>query len=73
MPNINTSVDDMLLKYDRRFDFATGSSKPFPLTTDPVETDLNIYDVSEENKAHSTITREAGSKLNPNCEPFVPT
>ncbi|KAL8205625.1 hypothetical protein R6Q57_009176 [Mikania cordata] len=23
--------------------------------------------------AHSTITKEAGSKLNPNCEPFVPT
>ncbi|KAL8229789.1 hypothetical protein R6Q57_014689 [Mikania cordata] len=27
----------------------------------------------KEYKGHSTITKEAGSKLNPNCEPFVPT
>ncbi|KAL8257368.1 hypothetical protein R6Q59_029409 [Mikania micrantha] len=27
---------------------------------------------NEEYKGHSTITKEAGSKLNPNCEPFVP-
>ncbi|KAL8200378.1 hypothetical protein R6Q57_011717 [Mikania cordata] len=26
-----------------------------------------------EYKGHSTITKEEGSKLNPNCEPFVPT
>ncbi|KAL8224230.1 hypothetical protein R6Q57_019705 [Mikania cordata] len=25
------------------------------------------------NRAHSTITKEAGSKLIPNCEPYVPT
>ncbi|KAL8217965.1 hypothetical protein R6Q57_021338 [Mikania cordata] len=25
------------------------------------------------NRAQSTITKEAGSKLNPNCEPYVPT
>ncbi|KAL8214152.1 hypothetical protein R6Q57_003601 [Mikania cordata] len=47
MPNINTSVDDMLLKSNRRFDFTTGSSKPIPLTTDPIETSPNISDVSE--------------------------
>ncbi|KAL8202160.1 hypothetical protein R6Q57_011307 [Mikania cordata] len=41
MPNINTSVDDLLLKSDRRFDFTTGSNKPVPLTTDPVVADLN--------------------------------
>ncbi|KAL8204570.1 hypothetical protein R6Q57_010193 [Mikania cordata] len=151
MPNINTSVDDLLMKSDQRFDFTTGSNKPVPLTADPVETDPNISDDSgvcadslndtglrrknkersagrstecstssrkshfipktdfvgrfdeikikpnemfknfnstfvknddilesvfslkQVNKAHSTITKEAGSKLNPNCEPFVPT
>ncbi|KAL8209209.1 hypothetical protein R6Q57_008621 [Mikania cordata] len=25
------------------------------------------------NRAHSMITKEAGSRLNPNCEPYVPT
>ncbi|KAL8216065.1 hypothetical protein R6Q57_022902 [Mikania cordata] len=25
------------------------------------------------NQTHSTVTPEAGSKLNPNCEPYVPT
>ncbi|KAL8218004.1 hypothetical protein R6Q57_021377 [Mikania cordata] len=45
MPNINTSVDDLFLKSDRRFDFTNGSSKPVPLTTDPIETSPNIsYD-----------------------------
>ncbi|KAL8225877.1 hypothetical protein R6Q57_018434 [Mikania cordata] len=91
MPNINTSVDDLLMKSDRRCDFATGSSKPVPLTAGPVETDPNIsndYEVCRDslndpesissslhqvNRAHSTITKEAGSKLNPNCEPIFPT
>ncbi|KAL8244166.1 hypothetical protein R6Q59_010424 [Mikania micrantha] len=47
MPNINTSLDDLLLKSDRRFDFTTGSSKSVPLTADPVETGPNISDDSE--------------------------
>ncbi|KAL8217926.1 hypothetical protein R6Q57_021299, partial [Mikania cordata] len=96
-------------------DCKTGSSKPVPLTADPVKTDPNISDNSDvcvdslndrglrgkneersagrntecstsfrtppfipktefvEYKGRSTITKEAGSKLNPNCEPFVPT
>ncbi|KAL8217988.1 hypothetical protein R6Q57_021361, partial [Mikania cordata] len=145
-------VFTVLLKSDRRYDFATGSSKPVPLTANPVETDLNISDDSEAcadslndtglrgkneersvgrsidcstsfrtssfipktdfvgryyeikikpneifknfnstfgkndviletissslhqvNRALFTITKKAGSKLNPNCEPFVPT
>ncbi|KAL8226055.1 hypothetical protein R6Q57_018612 [Mikania cordata] len=89
------------MKSDRRFHFATGSTKPVPLTTYPVETKPNISDDSEpnemfknfnstfvkndvitesissslqqENRDHSTITKEAGLKLNPNCEPLVPT
>ncbi|KAL8231514.1 hypothetical protein R6Q57_001292 [Mikania cordata] len=48
MPNINTSVDDLLLKSDQRFDFTTCFSKPVPLTTDPVEIGHNISDDSEE-------------------------
>ncbi|KAL8229308.1 hypothetical protein R6Q57_014208 [Mikania cordata] len=90
MPNINTSVDDLLLKSDRRCDFTNGSSKQVPLTADPIETGPNISDDSEvcadslndtesissslhqEYRGHSTTTKEAGSKLNPNCEPFVP-
>ncbi|KAL8229696.1 hypothetical protein R6Q57_014596 [Mikania cordata] len=28
MSNINTSVDELLLKLDRRFEFTTGSNKP---------------------------------------------
>ncbi|KAL8226053.1 hypothetical protein R6Q57_018610 [Mikania cordata] len=47
MPNINTFVDDLLIKSDRRCDFTTGSNIPIPLTTDPVETDPNISDDSE--------------------------
>ncbi|KAL8242239.1 hypothetical protein R6Q59_012541 [Mikania micrantha] len=35
------------LKSDRRFDFTTGSSKPFSLTTDLIETSPNISDDSE--------------------------
>ncbi|KAL8209431.1 hypothetical protein R6Q57_006163 [Mikania cordata] len=47
MPNINTSVDDLLLKSDRRCDFTTGSNKPVPFTTDHVATDRNVSDDSE--------------------------
>ncbi|KAL8226753.1 hypothetical protein R6Q57_016585 [Mikania cordata] len=47
MPNINTSVDDLLLKSYRRRDCITGSSKPVPLTADPVETSPNIPDDSQ--------------------------
>ncbi|KAL8197956.1 hypothetical protein R6Q57_030040, partial [Mikania cordata] len=33
-----------------------------------------IYTINaKENRVHSTITKEAGSKLNPISEPFVPT
>ncbi|KAL8199677.1 hypothetical protein R6Q57_013245 [Mikania cordata] len=150
MPKINTSVDDLLLNSDRRFDFSTDFDKPVSLTADPIETSPNISDdfkiyadsliktgVTEKNeersagrstdfstsfgtssfisktdfvgkvdkskitanemsknfkltfvkknviletvssrlhhehKGHSTVTEEAGSKLNPNCEPFM--
>ncbi|KAL8217928.1 hypothetical protein R6Q57_021301 [Mikania cordata] len=47
MPNINTYVVDLLFKSDRRFDFATGSSKPVPLITDPIEINPNISDDSK--------------------------
>ncbi|KAL8214195.1 hypothetical protein R6Q57_003644 [Mikania cordata] len=47
MPNTNTSVDNLLMKSDRRCDFTTGSNKPIPLTADPVVTDPNISDDSE--------------------------
>ncbi|KAL8226054.1 hypothetical protein R6Q57_018611 [Mikania cordata] len=47
MPNINTFVDDLPIKSDRRCDFTTSSNIPIPLTTDPVETDPNISDDSE--------------------------
>ncbi|KAL8228442.1 hypothetical protein R6Q57_016026 [Mikania cordata] len=149
VPNINTSVDELLLKSHRRCDFTIGSCKPVSLTADSVETDINISDdfevcadslndtglmgeneeisagrstecstslrtspfipkndfvgkfdeikikhnemfknfnstfvkndvilesiyssLHQANMAHSTITKEAGSKLNPNCEPF---
>ncbi|KAL8214138.1 hypothetical protein R6Q57_003587 [Mikania cordata] len=152
MPNINTSVDDLLLKSDRRCDFSTGTNKLVSLTADAIETSPNISDDSEmcadslnktgvrgkieersarrgtycstsfgtssfisntdfvgkvdefkiktnemsknfkstfvkknviletissclhhEYKGHSTVTKEACSKLNPYCEPFVPT
>ncbi|KAL8249381.1 hypothetical protein R6Q59_006249 [Mikania micrantha] len=63
----------MLLKLDRMFEFTTGSNKPVPLRADPVMTDLNDSDSYEVNQAHSTVTPEAGSKLNPNCELYVPT
>ncbi|KAL8228481.1 hypothetical protein R6Q57_016065 [Mikania cordata] len=110
MPNINTSVDILLMKTDRRFDFTTGSNKPIPLTADPVVTDPNISDDSEvcadslsdtgkfetiklkQNEmfknfnstfakndddvlksVSSPLKQRRGSKLNPKCEPFVPT
>ncbi|KAL8213960.1 hypothetical protein R6Q57_003409 [Mikania cordata] len=47
MPKINTSVDDLLLKFDRRFDFSTGFDKPVSLTADPIETSPNISDDSK--------------------------
>ncbi|KAL8224108.1 hypothetical protein R6Q57_019583 [Mikania cordata] len=47
MPNIITCVDDLLLKSDRRCDFATGSNKPVPLTADPIVIDLNDSNSSE--------------------------
>ncbi|KAL8224194.1 hypothetical protein R6Q57_019669 [Mikania cordata] len=47
MPNINTFVDHLLLKSNRRCDFNTGSDKPVSLTIDPIETGPNISDDSE--------------------------
>ncbi|KAL8224053.1 hypothetical protein R6Q57_019528 [Mikania cordata] len=47
MPKINTSVDDLLLKSDRRHEFTTGSNKPVSLTVDPILSDLNHSDDSE--------------------------
>ncbi|KAL8231997.1 hypothetical protein R6Q57_001775 [Mikania cordata] len=125
MPNINISVDDMLMKSDRRCDFTTDSLndtgptekneersdgkstecsssfrkssfipkidfagrfneikiKPNEMFKNFNSTFAKNVDVLESvsssvkqvNRAHSTITKEAGSKLNPNCEPFVPT
>ncbi|KAD3640176.1 hypothetical protein E3N88_29399 [Mikania micrantha] len=85
MPKINKSVDDLLLKSDRMCEFTIGSDKPVSLTVDPILSDLNrsndsevcVEDLSVSSrkkvtKAHSTITKETGSKLNPNCEPYVP-
>ncbi|KAL8228445.1 hypothetical protein R6Q57_016029, partial [Mikania cordata] len=84
MPKVNMFVDDLLLKSDRRYEFTTDSDKPISLTVDPILSDLNRSDDSEVcaedlivsekvTKAHSTITRETGSKLNSTCEPYVPT
>ncbi|KAL8229790.1 hypothetical protein R6Q57_014690 [Mikania cordata] len=72
----------MLLKSDQRFNFTTGSSKPVPLTEDPVETSPNIWDNSEVCADSLNDRGVQGSfhnhqrgrfKLDPNCEPFVLT
>ncbi|KAL8228375.1 hypothetical protein R6Q57_015959 [Mikania cordata] len=68
MPNINTSVHDLLLKSDRRFDFTVGSNKPMHLTADPVVTYL---DDSNSSKVCAESVSVSGSKLNPNSEPYV--
>ncbi|KAL8209149.1 hypothetical protein R6Q57_008561 [Mikania cordata] len=47
MPKINKSVDDLLLKSDRKFELTTGSNKPVSLTTDPVLTNLDGSDNPE--------------------------
>ncbi|KAL8226040.1 hypothetical protein R6Q57_018597, partial [Mikania cordata] len=47
MPKINKSVDELLLKSDRRFEFTNGSSKLASLTADHVLTDLNSSDNPE--------------------------
>ncbi|KAL8225951.1 hypothetical protein R6Q57_018508 [Mikania cordata] len=66
MPKINTSVDGLILHSDHAFDFLT---KPISLTVDP----MIVSDDSKVNMANSMIIKEMGSKLTPNCEPFVPT
>ncbi|KAL8214043.1 hypothetical protein R6Q57_003492 [Mikania cordata] len=47
MPKINKFVDYLLLKSNRRCEFTAGSSKPVPLTANPVLTDLNNSDSFE--------------------------
>ncbi|KAL8211270.1 hypothetical protein R6Q57_005707 [Mikania cordata] len=37
------------------------------------QNDIDSSPLKQVNRAHSTITKEASSKLNPNCEPYVPT
>ncbi|KAL8218055.1 hypothetical protein R6Q57_021428 [Mikania cordata] len=44
MPKINKSVDDLLLKSDRSYEFTTSSNKPVSLTLDPILSDLNHSD-----------------------------
>ncbi|KAL8217987.1 hypothetical protein R6Q57_021360 [Mikania cordata] len=57
MPNINTSVDDLLMSTNDDDDVLESVSSS----------------LKRVNRAHSTINKEADSKLKPNCEPFVPT
>ncbi|KAL8202047.1 hypothetical protein R6Q57_011194 [Mikania cordata] len=66
IPRINTYVDDLVLQSDHAFEFPTESVS---LTVDQ----MFVSDDSYVNMAHSTITKEVGSKLNPNFEPYVPT
>ncbi|KAL8200117.1 hypothetical protein R6Q57_011456, partial [Mikania cordata] len=50
--------------------------KCFKTTFVKIDDDVLEYDSSplkHVNSAHSTITKEADSKLYPNCEPYVPT
>ncbi|KAL8218014.1 hypothetical protein R6Q57_021387 [Mikania cordata] len=63
---MNTSIDDLVLQSDHAFEFP---NEPVSLTVDP----MFVSNDSEVNRAHSTITKEAGSKLNPYFEPYVPT
>ncbi|KAL8223299.1 hypothetical protein R6Q57_020698 [Mikania cordata] len=66
MPNINTSVDDLLLKSDRRFDFTTGSNKQVPLTADLVATDLN-----DSNSSKSSEEVQLGSEMISDVQKFT--
>ncbi|KAL8200002.1 hypothetical protein R6Q57_011341 [Mikania cordata] len=47
LPKINKSVDDLLLKSDRMYEFTIGSEKTVSLTIDPILSDLNRSDDSE--------------------------
>ncbi|KAL8225981.1 hypothetical protein R6Q57_018538 [Mikania cordata] len=88
MPRINTSVVNLALQSDHAFKFPIETvSLTFDpmLVSDDSEVcanslnDTGLTGKNEERsagrstEAHSTITKEAGSKLNPNCETFVPT
>ncbi|KAL8225885.1 hypothetical protein R6Q57_018442 [Mikania cordata] len=84
MPNVNTSVDDLLLKSDRRFEFTIGSNKPVQLAADPVLTELNDSDNSDvcaeslsisgskEKKEQKSANRSTDCSTSHNKSHFVP-